>query len=185
MKRSGNRFTGYTGGNVHGLRYGAGGGEMLEFTGHGGFATPFALRTVRVNKMGAAGRPLSCFSTTAVGHPERQVRVGQSQQRRGAERRHYDPQQPFTPRWQLYVTQRPLGRIASMPATGRVDDWRGGDRCGISVAAPFGSRCPTSNTMAPFPVAAHRTGHADFPYPALGQDIMLSPTESRVCQGRW
>ena len=48
------------------------------------------------------------------------------------------------------------------------------------LTAPFGSRCPTSNTMAPFPVAAHRTGHADFPHPALGQGIMLSPTEGRV-----
>ena len=65
---------------------------------------------------------------------------------------------------------------------GRVDDWRGGDRRGISVSAPFGSRCPTSHTVAPSPVAAHRTGHADFPHPALGQDIMLSPTEGRVCR---
>ena len=65
---------------------------------------------------------------------------------------------------------------------GRVDDWRGGDRRRISVAAPFGSRCPTSHAMAPFPVAAHRTGHADRPHPALGQDNMLLPTEGRVCR---
>jgi hypothetical protein len=26
-------------GTIHGFRYGAGGGEMLEFTGQGGFAT--------------------------------------------------------------------------------------------------------------------------------------------------
>ena len=58
---------------------------------------------------------------------------------------------------------------------GRVDHWRGGDRCGISVAAPFGSRCPTSRAMAPFPVAAHRTGQADLPHPALGQDACLRP----------
>jgi hypothetical protein len=58
---------------------------------------------------------------------------------------------------------------------GRVDDWRGGGRCGISVAAPFGSRCPTSHAMTPFPVAAHRTGHADLPHPALGQDACLRP----------
>ena len=36
------------------------------------------------------------------------------------------------------------------------------------------SRCPTSHAMAPFPVAAHRTGQADLPHPALGQDFTLS-----------
>jgi len=34
--------------------------------------------------------------------------------------------------------------------------------------------------MAPFPHPAHRTGQADFPHPALGQDFMLSPTEGAV-----
>ena len=80
----------------------------------------------------------------------------------------------------LKTAQGRLAGCGGMPRNGRVDDWRGDDRCGISVAAPFGSRCPTSNTMAPFPVAAHRTGHADRPHPALGQGIMLSPTEGRV-----
>ena len=36
----------------------------------------------------------------------------------GAGRRLYELHQPFTPRWLLYAIQRPLGRIASMPATG-------------------------------------------------------------------
>ena len=31
---------------------------------------------------------------------------------------------------------------------------------------------------APFPLPAHRTGRADFPHPALGQELMLSPTGS-------
>jgi len=60
-------------------------------------------------------------------------------------------------------------------------------RCGavtvgpsIAVAAPFGWRCPMSQTMAPFPHPAHRTGHADFPHPALGQDITPSPTTRRA-----
>jgi hypothetical protein len=28
-----------------------------------------------------------------------------------------------------------------------------------------------ASTLAPFPHSAHRTGHADFPHPAFGQDI--------------
>jgi hypothetical protein len=31
---------------------------------------------------------------------------------------------------------------------------------------------------APFPLPAHRTGRAVFPHPALGQELMPSPTES-------
>ena len=31
---------------------------------------------------------------------------------------------------------------------------------------------------APFPLPAHRTGRADFPHPALGQELTPSPTES-------
>src|SRR4030095_11933209 len=52
--------------------------------------------------------------------------------------------------------------------------WRGGVRKNISVAAPFVWRCLNSSTMAPSPHPAHRTGQADFPHPALGQDVTLS-----------
>src|ERR1700687_2040777 len=52
--------------------------------------------------------------------------------------------------------------------------WRGGVRENISVAAPFVWRCLNGSTMAPFPHPAHRTGQADFPHPALGQDVTLS-----------
>src|SRR5437870_772925 len=62
---------------------------------------------------------------------------------------------------------------------GRVEVWRGGGRPNISVAAPFVWRCLTGSTLAPFPHPAHRTGHADFPHPALGQDITPSPTTGR------
>src|SRR3989475_8887602 len=48
----------------------------------------------------------------------------------------------------------------------------------ISVAASFVWRCLTGSTMTPFPHPAHRTGHADFPHPALGQD--LTPLLSRA-----
>jgi hypothetical protein len=41
-----------------------------------------------------------------------------------AVRRHYDPQQPFVPRWLPCVAQRPLDQIASMPATGPRGDGR-------------------------------------------------------------
>ena len=79
---------------------------------------------------------------------------------------------------EVSLTHRSSSSSALIPArsqSGRVDDWRGGDRRGIAVSAPFGSRCPTSRSMAPFPVAAHRTGRADLPHPALGQDACLRP----------
>ena len=49
--------------------------------------------------------------------------------------------------------------------------WRGGCRSNISVAAPFVWRCLSGSTLAPSPHPAHRTGHADLPHPALGQNI--------------
>ena len=61
-------------------------------------------------------------------------------------------------------------------AIGRVEVWRGGCRSNISVAAPFVWRCLTGSTLAPSPHLAHRTGHADLPHPALGQNITPSPT---------
>jgi len=53
----------------------------------------------------------------------------------------------------------------------------------ISVAAPFVWRCLTGSTMAPFSHPAHRTGQADFPHPALGQNFTPSPTASRAQAG--
>src|SRR5450759_1989853 len=61
---------------------------------------------------------------------------------------------------------------------GRVEMWRGGVRQNISVAAPFVWRCLNGSTMAPFPHPAHRTGQADLPHPALGQDF--TPLLSRA-----
>src|SRR5450830_1866127 len=60
----------------------------------------------------------------------------------------------------------------------RVEMWRGGFRQNISVAASFVWRCLNGSTMAPFPHPAHRTGQADFPHPALGQDF--TPSLSRA-----
>src|SRR4030081_1082553 len=57
---------------------------------------------------------------------------------------------------------------------GRVGMWRGGCRSNISVAASFVWRCLTGSAMAPFPHPAHRTGDADLPHPALGQELTLS-----------
>src|SRR5260370_11587761 len=62
----------------------------------------------------------------------------------------------------------------------RVEVWRGGCRSNISVAAPFVWRCLTGSPMAPFPHPAHRTGHAELPHPALGQDLTPSPTTRRA-----
>jgi hypothetical protein len=53
----------------------------------------------------------------------------------------------------------------------------------ISVAAPFVWRCLTGPTMSPFSHPAHRTGQADFPHPALGQNFTPSPTARRAQAG--
>ena len=66
--------------------------------------------------------------------------------------------------------------VLSMSVQCRVEMWRGGCRLNISVAASFVWRCLSGSAMAPFPHPAHRTGHADFPHPALGQDFTPSPT---------
>src|SRR5271166_6293806 len=59
---------------------------------------------------------------------------------------------------------------------GRVGVWRGGVRPSMSVSAPFVWRCLSGSTLAPFPHPSHRTGHADRPHPALGQDLTPSST---------
>jgi hypothetical protein len=74
--------------------------------------------------------------------------------------------------------KRPLTRSRGMSAMCRVEMWRGGFRQNISVAASFVWRCLNGSTMAPFPHPAHRTGQADFPHPALGQDF--TPSLSRA-----
>ena len=56
----------------------------------------------------------------------------------------------------------------------RVEVWRGDVRLSMSVSAPFVWRCLSGSTVAPFPHPAHRTGRADFPHPALGQDLTPS-----------
>ena len=48
------------------------------------------------------------------------------------------------------------------------------------LAAPFVWRCLSGQGMAPFPHPSHRTGHADFPHPALGQDLTPSPSAGRA-----
>ncbi len=57
----------------------------------------------------------------------------------------------------------------------RVRMWRGGLRFGLSVTAPFVWRCLNSRTITPFPHPPHRTGQAELPHPALGQDSRLHP----------
>ena len=52
--------------------------------------------------------------------------------------------------------------------------WRRGFRLSMSVSAPFVWRCLSGSAVAPFPHPAHRTGQADFPHPALGQDLTRS-----------
>jgi hypothetical protein len=63
---------------------------------------------------------------------------------------------------------------------GGVEMWRGGCRSDISVPAPFVWRCLSGSTVTPFPHPARRTGQADLPHPALGQDLTPSPTACRA-----
>ncbi len=69
---------------------------------------------------------------------------------------------------------------AQTTGSGRVDGWRGDVRFwGVAVCRRLSPYAGASiRTMVPFPVAARRTGRADFPHPALGQGITPSPTES-------
>ena len=71
---------------------------------------------------------------------------------------------------QLLEVKKSAPRVQNV-AIGRVEMWRGGFRPNISVAASFVWRCLSGSTMTPFPHPAHRTGHADLPHPALGQDF--------------
>ena len=75
-----------------------------------------------------------------------------------------------------------LGRFLDDGAVsvGRVEMWRGGRRSGLSVAAPFVWRCPSTLAVAPFPHPPHRTGRADCPHPALFRRIKPSRSSGRV-----
>jgi S1-C subfamily serine protease len=81
------------------------------------------------------------------------------------------------------LVRKLLDKIGIKYAAGRVGVWRGGCRPNISVAAPFVWRCLTGSTLAPFPHSAHRTGRADFPHPALEQDITPSVACDAACSG--
>ena len=69
---------------------------------------------------------------------------------------------------------------SNLVAFGKVEMWRSGCRLNISVSASFVWRCLSGSALTPFPHPAHRTGHADFPHPALGQDFTPSPTARRA-----
>jgi hypothetical protein len=60
----------------------------------------------------------------------------------------------------------------------RVDDWRGGSRSrGYLFSGGFRpSGALLARTIAPFPVAARQTGHADFPHPAFS--CVIKPSRS-------
>ena len=92
---------------------------------------------------------------------------------------------PSAPQVQGQATDwicRPYGPTMGR-AIGRVGVWRGGVRLSMSVAAPFVWRCLSGSAVAPFPHPPHRTGRADFPHPALGQDLTPSSTARRAQAG--
>ena len=66
--------------------------------------------------------------------------------------------------------------------SGRVDDWRcGGRTWGVAVAGGFRDTGASIHAMAPFPVAARRTGRAVFPHPALSETSCLRPRQVTGC----
>jgi hypothetical protein len=77
----------------------------------------------------------------------------------------------------------PTGKAPPSHGARRVGVWRGGFRLSVSVAAPFVWRCLSGSAVAPFPHPPHRTGRADFPHPALGQDLTPSSTARRAQAG--
>jgi hypothetical protein len=56
-------------------------------------------------------------------------------------------------------------------------------RFSLAVSDSFVCRCLTSWTMLPSSHPAHRTGYADFPLPALGERVTMSPTGD--CSSAW
>ena len=77
----------------------------------------------------------------------------------------------------------PLRTLLTRRGPVKVGVWRGGARSSMSVAAPFVWRCLSGSTVAPFPHPSHRTGRADRPHPALGQDLTPSSTTRRAQAG--
>ena len=77
-----------------------------------------------------------------------------------------------TPGAAIHVEAPALGLSwGSVAEKGRVGDWRGnGRRMGVAVAGGFRNAGASLPAMAPFPVAALRTGQADLPHPALQWD---------------
>ena len=96
-------------------------------------------------------------------------------------------QKPALPRRSIAVrfalNKQTLTEWVQCDAMCRVEMWRGGCRSNISVSASFVWRCLSGATMTPFPHPSHRTGHEDFPHPALGQDFTPSPTARRAQAG--
>ena len=70
---------------------------------------------------------------------------------------------------------------------GRVDDWRGGCRSrGVAVVRRLSPNAGASfRTVAPFPVAAHQTGHAELPHPAFSRPIRPSLSAGRRAGGEY
>ncbi len=62
---------------------------------------------------------------------------------------------------------------------GRVDDRRGGCSLPVGCRRRFRAAPSVRADMAPSPVAAHRTGHADCPHPALSRPVRPSLSAGR------
>ena len=77
--------------------------------------------------------------------------------------------QEIAPAWRQRTFKFRLRRAGP----GRVEMWRGGfSSIGCGRCSGW-RRHPCDRTFTPFPHPAQRTGRADFPHPALGQDTCL------------
>src|SRR6516162_6181741 len=87
-------------------------------------------------------------------------------------------------RWRQSAGLAPLPNLAPMRSQGRhaVESECGAVAVGRTYLLPPLSSGGASlgRPWLPFPYPAHRTGHADLPHPALGQDVTPSPTTGRV-----
>ena len=59
--------------------------------------------------------------------------------------------------------------------------WRGGVGRGISVAAPFGWRCPNSQAVLRFHIPLIEPDVRIYRIRLSDKTLMLSPTEGRAC----
>src|SRR5664279_2696442 len=99
---------------------------------------------------------------TCSGDRERRLGVDYGRPSRGNKRRLNDPHRTFTHRWLVYVVQRPLSRIAPMPATGQLETLGGDARTSRKRSPAGGSTMAEFHSSTRYSVMDRRTFAASF-----------------------